>query len=159
MNPRLKGKGRYLLAGAALIGGLWWITTRPRAAGDSVQSAPASESVASEAVASSPVERVVPEGTRVRVEVLNGTAVRGLARRATRAMRDAGFDVVASGNGDAEADSSVVYVRSGRMDWGAWAVTALGGARLIARPDTSRDLDLTIVVGRRWRPPPEPFNP
>ena len=157
MNPRLKGKGRYLLAGTVLIGGLWWLTTRPRAVGDPVQSA--SEPEASEVVASSPVERVVPEGTRVRVEVLNGTAVRGLARRATRAMRDAGFDVVASGNGDAEADSSVVYVRSGRMDWGAWAVTALGGARLIARPDTSRDLDLTIVVGRRWRPPPEPFNP
>ncbi|MEK0431334.1 MAG: hypothetical protein RL139_1138, partial [Gemmatimonadota bacterium] len=75
MNPRLKGKGRYLLAGTVLIGGLWWLTTRPRAVGDPVQSA--SEPEASEVVASSPVERVVPEGTRVRVEVLNGTAVRG----------------------------------------------------------------------------------
>lgn len=152
MNPRLKGKGRYLLLGLMLVVCAWWLVSRARPAAGTERPA----TVETEAP---PVERVVPEGTRVRVEVLNGTTVRGLARRATRAMRDAGFDVVASGNGDGASDSSVVYVRSGRMDWGAWAVTALGGARLVARPDSSRDLDLTIVVGRRWRPPPEPFDP
>lgn len=152
MNPRFKGKGRYLLLALALGGAAWWLAVRARPAGGADPAVPV-------AVETPPVERVVPEGTRVRVEVLNGTTQRGLARRATRAMRDAGFDVVASGNGDGETDSSVVYVRSGRMDWGAWAVTALGGARLVTRPDSSRDLDLTIVVGRRWRPPPEPFDP
>ena len=153
MNPRLKGKGRYLLLAMGLGWAGWWVARRG--------ASPAASTVppAFTAEPSASVARVVPEGTRIRVEVLNGTAVRGLARRGTRAMRDAGFDVVASGNGEAGADSSIVYVRSGRMEWGAWAAKALGGARLVARPDTSRDLDLTIVLGARWRPPPEPFDP
>ena len=38
-----------------------------------------------------------PAGQRVKVEVVNATTVRGLARRATRALRDRGYDVVAVG--------------------------------------------------------------
>ena len=106
-----------------------------------------------------PVERVVEDSVRIRVEVLNGTGMRGAARRATTAMRDAGFDVVSSGNATERADSSLVLVRGGRMDWGALAAKALGGARVEARPDSSRYVDLTIIVGIRWRPPPEPLDP
>ena len=159
MNPRLKGTGRYLLLALGLACAGWWLAGRGTR--DTVPSASAvpAASAAFAAEAATTVARVVPEGTRVRVEVLNGTGVRGLARRGTRAMRDAGFDVVASGNGESGADSSIVYVRSGRMEWGAWAAKALGGARLVTRPDSSRDLDLTIVLGARWRPPPEPFDP
>ena len=40
------------------------------------------------------VRRARPDGVRVRVQVLNGTKVRGLARRATMLLRDRGFDVV-----------------------------------------------------------------
>jgi hypothetical protein len=105
------------------------------------------------------VERVVPSGTRIRVEVLNGAGTRGLARRGTTAMRDAGFDVVGTGNWDAKADSSLVLVRTGHLDWGALAAKALGGARIEARPDSSRYVDLTIVLGTRWRPPALPFDP
>ena len=35
-----------------------------------------------------------PEGVRIRVQVLNATKTRGLARRATMLLRDRGFDVV-----------------------------------------------------------------
>lgn len=105
------------------------------------------------------VSRVVPESLRIRVEVLNGAGTRGLARRATRAMRDAGFDVVASGNAPERTDSSIVLVRSGQVAWGELAAQALKGARVELRPDTSRYLDLTIIVGARWRPPPEAFDP
>ena len=84
---------------------------------------------------------------------------RGLARRATTMLRDAGFDVVGSGNWTERLDSNVVLVRSGREDWGALAALALGGARVEARPDSSRYLDLTILVGTAWRPPPQPFDP
>ncbi len=107
-----------------------------------------------------PVRRVVPEVTRIRVEVLNGTGERGLARRGTTAMRDAGFDVVATGNWTGTIDSSLVLVRTGNDAWAALAVRALGGeARTEARPDTSRYVDLTIVLGRRWRPPAQPLDP
>lgn len=105
------------------------------------------------------VERVVPEGLRIKVEVLNATTIRGLARQATFYLRDAGFDVVASGNSSERPDSTVVLVRSGRMDWAELAAKALGGARIEARPDTSRYLDLTILLGPTWRPPLEAFHP
>ena len=105
------------------------------------------------------IKRVVPESDRVRVEVLNGTSTRGLARRATAAMRDAGFDVVSSGNATERPDSSLVIVRTGREDWAALAAKALGGARIQLRPDTSRYVDRTIVIGSLWRPPVQPLDP
>ena len=74
-------------------------------------------------------------------------------------MRDLGFDVVNSGNSGEELDSTTVIVRNGRMDWGELAAQGLGGARVIARPDTSRYLDLTILLGTTWRPPAQTFHP
>ena len=105
------------------------------------------------------IERVVPESLRIKVEVLNATSVRGLARRGTFHLRDLGFDVVANGNSAEKLDSTLVLVRSGRMDWGELAAKALGGARVEARPDTSRYLDLTILLGASRRPPAEAFHP
>lgn len=105
------------------------------------------------------VTRLVADSLRIKIEVLNGTDIRGLARRGTFALRDLGFDVVGTGNSSEKVDSSVVYVHSGRMDWGELAAQGLGGARVIARPDSSRYLDLTVVLGRAWRPPAETFHP
>ncbi len=102
-----------------------------------------------------------PRGARVRVEVLNASTTRGLARRATQLLRDRGFDVVDVGTTSdrQRADSTVVLDRSGHPDWAQRVATAMGGARVIARPDTSRYLDVTVLVGSSWRPPAQPFNP
>ena len=105
------------------------------------------------------IERVVPESQRIRVEVMNAAGTRGLARRATAVLRDAGFDVVGSGNWAVRLDSNLVLVRSGDTTWASVAARVLGGARVESRPDSSRYLDLTIVLGAAWRPPPEPFDP
>ena len=148
--PRRQRKiGRWILlalvlAGAA-YGGRRWLRQRP-------------PTVAPQPTAT-PVIRVVPEGTRIRVEVLNATDTRGLARRAMQAMRDAGFDVVYFGTAKERSDSSVVLDRSGHPDWAALAAKALQGARVESKPDTSRYLDLTILVGRRWLPPADLFHP
>lgn len=100
-----------------------------------------------------------PAGVRVKVEVVNATRVRGLARRATRALRDRGYDVVAVGTTGEQRDSTLVLDRSGHPDWARRLARAMGGARVEARPDTSRYLDLTVLVGRAWRPPPDPLDP
>lgn len=105
------------------------------------------------------VERVVPDSVRIKIEVLNATNVRGLARRGTFHLRDLGFDVVGSGNSAEKLDSTVVIIRSGRPEWAELAAKALGGARIQTRPDTSRYLDLTILLGASWRPPLETFHP
>lgn len=113
----------------------------------------------SNAIADEPIARIVPDSLRITVEVLNATNIRGLARRATFVLRDLGFDVVNSGNSSEKLDSTTVIVRSGRMDYGELAARGLGGARVIARPDTSRYLDLTILLGASWRPPAQTFYP
>jgi len=141
-------RGRWiLLAGAMVAIGLLVWKFWPGASG-----APA-------ALGARHIERVVPDSARIKIEVLNGTNVRGLARRGTFVLRDLGFDVVSSGNSSEKVDSTVVIVRSGRMDWAELAAKALGGARIESRPDSSRYLDLTIVLGSSWRPPAETFYP
>lgn len=100
-----------------------------------------------------------PEDVRIRVEVLNATNIRGLARRATRHLRDRGFDVVGTGNAEAMRESTLVLARGGRPEWAALVADALGGARVEARPDSSRYLDVTVLLGASWTPPAEPFDP
>ena len=102
-----------------------------------------------------------PEGVRVRVEVLNATSTRGLARRAMRQLRDAGFDVVDMGTAPVSArrDTTLVLSRSGHEDWAALVAEALGGARVEARPDSSRYLDVTVLLGATYRPPAETLYP
>lgn len=108
---------------------------------------------------SASVGHIVPAGTRIKVEVLNATDTKGLARRAMLAMRDAGFDVVFFGNSTERADTTRVLDRSGHADWAALASRALGRAHVEEVPDSSRFLDLTILVGRNWTPPLEPLHP
>jgi hypothetical protein len=105
------------------------------------------------------VDARAPDSVRIKVEVLNASTVRGLARRATMHMRDRGFDVVYTGSSDERHDSSVVLDRSGHPEWAALAAKAIGGARVESRPDSSRYLDLTVLVGATWRAPAEPLYP
>ena len=100
-----------------------------------------------------------PGGVRIRVEVLNASTVRGLARRATMHLRDRGFDVVEAGGTTERRDSTVILDRANHPEWAALAAKAMGGAKIESRPDTLRDVDLTVLVGATWRPPPEPFYP
>jgi len=105
------------------------------------------------------VDAEAPAGIRIRVEVLNATRVRGLARRATMHLRDRGFDVVNVGTSREVRDSIIVLDRSGHPDWAALVARALGGARVEQALDSSRYLDVTVRIGATWRPPAEPFYP
>jgi len=100
-----------------------------------------------------------PEGVRIKVQVLNATKTRGLARRATMHLRDRGFDVVDVGTDPNARDSVLVLDRSGHPEWAKLVARALGGAQVLSRPDTSRYLDVTVLLGGSWRPPAEPFYP
>ena len=105
------------------------------------------------------VNVLVPDDVRIKVEILNASGQRGLARRATFALRDAGFDVVRFANDPEKRDSTLVLARSGRDDWAALVARALGGARVESRPDSLRYLDVTVLLGADWRPPTKPFHP
>jgi hypothetical protein len=100
-----------------------------------------------------------PNGVRVRVQVLNGTKMRGLARRATLVLRDHGFDVVEMGTSGVGSDSTVVYDYTGHPDWADRVAKIFSPARVVSRPDSSRDLDVAVVLGTTWRAPSQPFYP
>jgi hypothetical protein len=109
-------------------------------------------------VATIPDNAKAPEGVRIKVEVLNATKTKGLAKRATFFLRDLGFDVVGSGTNAQQRAATVVYDRSGHPDWAARVGRAMG-APVVKLPDSSRYLDVTVLLGANWRPPPLPFHP
>lgn len=90
-------------------------------------------------------------GHRLRVEVLNGTSRPGLARTATRTLRQQGLDVVFFGTG-ASADSTRIFVRRGDPGQGRDVAEALGVGRVVIEPDSLRRVDVSVVLGRDWRP-------
>ena len=99
-----------------------------------------------------------PPNTRIKVEVLNATTTKGLARRATLFLRDRGFDVVAVGTANQQQGQTVVIDRSGHPAWAKLIANALG-ATVTTRRDSSRYVDATVLVGANWRPPAKPFYP
>ena len=100
-----------------------------------------------------------PAGQRIRVQVLNTTKTRGLARRATRLLRDRGFDVVDIGTVSPTIDTTIVLDLSGHPAWADAAAKVMAPARTRARTDSSRYLDVTVLIGSSWRPPAEPLHP
>jgi len=130
-------RGRVVVLGLIAIGlacaasALWW---RERAA-------PATGAVAS---------RPIPgERDHVVVEVLNTTRAVGLARAATRVLRDAGIDVVYFGSDTgAVLDSTQVAVRRGSTGAAARVARALGVGTVRQLPDPGRLVDVTVRLGR-----------
>jgi hypothetical protein len=111
-----------------------------------------------EAAEAASIEPLAPPGVRIKVEVLNATKVRGLARKATFYLRDRGFDVVAMGTAREQRETTLVLDRSDHPSWAALVGRAFN-AKVEARPDSSRYLDVTVLLGSDWRPPPLPFYP
>jgi hypothetical protein len=139
--------GRWILLALVIAGAGFfaWRHYRPRAVTAGLDGA-------------TQIERLVPAGVRIKVEVLNATKVRGLARRATFYLRDRGFDVVAVGTSREQRSNTLVLDRSGHPAWAQLAAKAFD-AKVESRPDTSRYLDVTVLVGSDWRPPALPFYP
>jgi len=94
--------------------------------------------------------RAVPgEQGRIVVEVLNTTRAVGLARAATRVLRDAGIDVVYFGSDTgAVVDSTQVLVRRGTPEGAARVAAALGVGAVRQLPDPGRLVDVTVRIGR-----------
>ncbi len=91
---------------------------------------------------------------RVRVEVLNAAGTPGLARAATRVLRERQFDVVYFGNASRfNRDSSMVIDRGSASKNAQRIAELLGIPRVRVQADTTLYLDVTVVLGRDWRVP------
>lgn len=105
-----------------------------------------------------PEERA-PEGVRIRVEILNATATPRLALTATRLLRDRGFDVVSIGNNPTRRDSTLVLDRTAHPEWARLVASVLGRGATELRADTSRYVDITVLLGADWTPPAKALYP
>ena len=103
------------------------------------------------------VREVMRPSERVRVEVINAGGRANMAREATEALRERGFDVVYFGNASSfDQDSSVVLDRVGRLDLARAVADALGIGAVRAEPDSNLFLDVSVRLGDGWSPPPTP---
>lgn len=97
-----------------------------------------------------------PLPRRVVVEVLNSGGVVGAGRAGTLLLRRAGLDVVSLANADSAhrgRERNQVLVRGRDTTGVGRAVEALGDAEVINAPDSTRLVDLTILLGKRFRVP------
>lgn len=105
------------------------------------------------------VERAYPipgDRQRLLVEVLNGTGRSGLARTATRALRRGGLDVMFYGTAEgALLDSTRLLVRRGDSTAAERAARLLGVGRIAWAPDSTRRVDVTVILGADYQPPVE----
>jgi len=91
---------------------------------------------------------------RVMVEVLNAGGRPGAARVGALTLRRAGLDVVYFGNADAGSlDSTRIVVRRGNLAAGQRVRAALKLGSVSLELDSSRLLDVTVLLGRDFSPP------
>jgi hypothetical protein len=90
------------------------------------------------------------------VEVLNGSGRAGAARAATRVLRRSGLDVVFFGNADESArEVTRLLVRRGDSTAARRAARVLGVGATEWAPDSTRRVDLTVILGMDYQPPSE----
>ena len=97
---------------------------------------------------------IVPgdSGKGITVEVLNGTAVDGLARDVARRLRRRGIDVVYFGSSAVRRDSTVILIRRGDSSAAVAVRNALGAGKISLELDPQRLLDASVIVGRDVAP-------
>jgi hypothetical protein len=152
--------GRYILVGLVLVTGVYGARRWRASAADPADAAnPAHETARKTTPTNDSMAQVhAPPGVRITVEILNATTVTGLARRATFYLRDHGFDVVATGNDQVKRTETLVLDRTHHPAWATLVAQAMGGT-MLSRPDTSRYVDVTVLLGSDWTPPALPFHP
>lgn len=93
-------------------------------------------------------------GPHIVVEVLNASGRPGLARAGALALRRAGIDVVYFGNAASGTtlDSTKIVVRRGGAGVGERVRAALRLGRVSIDPDSSRLLDVSVLLGRDFTP-------
>lgn len=153
-SPRPKRRGWLILTMLAVVlsgaGVAWWQSRAAMSRGSVVSTMAAVDDSLARA----------PNDARVRVRVLNASGTRGYARRATLELRDRGFDVVEYDTEQGKArQSTLILSHTNHADWAERLQRAFGTGAIEARPDSLRYVDLTIFVGRDWKPATETLRP
>lgn len=88
------------------------------------------------------------ENIVIRIEILNGTSVTGLARRTAELYRSYGFDVVTIGNyASSDVEQTTVIDRVGNEPFAERTADIIRAQQLRADPDAESAVDVTIILG------------
>lgn len=88
----------------------------------------------------------------IRVMVLNGCGVRGVAEDVASSLRDYGFDIVGTGNADAfDYRHSLVVDRCGSLEKAERVSRALDCRHVLIQRVRGPGSDVVVVVGADWQ--------
>jgi LCP family protein required for cell wall assembly len=93
------------------------------------------------------VDRVL-WGQGIRVAVLNGTDIAGLATRTAETLTENGYDVLEVGNAVHETDTTLVIDHRGQTRRAEKVSRVIGGGVISAAPDGANPADVTVILGR-----------
>jgi len=87
----------------------------------------------------------------IRIQVLNGCGTEGVAEEVASCLRDAGFDIVGTGNADAfDYDHTLVVDRCGLMYKAVKVGKVLQCDRVMVHRIAAPATDVAVVVGSDW---------
>lgn len=94
-------------------------------------------------------ESVRDENIVIRLEVLNGTGVSGLATRTAELYRSYGFDVVAVGNAQSsDVENTLVVDRVGSEVFARRTADIIRAPLVESEPDPQAAVDVTVILGK-----------
>ena len=92
------------------------------------------------------VDRVL-WGQGIRVVILNGTSVDGLAARMAETLEEQGYEILEVGNSERKTASTLILDHRGQTRRAQRVSSLLGGAVISAAPDGDNPADVTIILG------------
>lgn len=94
-------------------------------------------------------ESIRDENIVIRLEILNGTSVVGLAARTAERYRSFGFDVVSVGNADRDdTENTVIINRTGNELFASRTADIIRAQRVRQDEEPQSPVDVTIILGR-----------
>jgi LCP family protein required for cell wall assembly len=93
------------------------------------------------------VDRVL-WGQGIRVAVLNGTDVGGLAAKAAELLEENGYDVLETGNAERKSETTLILDHRGQSRRAERVSAVLGLGVISAAPDGENPADVTVILGR-----------
>ena len=92
------------------------------------------------------VDRVL-WGQGIRVVILNGTSVDGLAARVAEVLEQQGYEILEVGNAERKTAATLILDHRGQTRRAQRVSSLLGGAVISAAPDGDNPADVTIILG------------
>ncbi len=95
-------------------------------------------------------EKIDPSS--IRVEVLNATGERHLARIVSMELRRKGFDVIHFGNADDTLDYTIIFDRkSPEKKYAKILARSIGCKRIRFEPDPQKLCEVSIIIGKDYK--------